>query len=61
MGRSGHRINHDWRLLTLELVDGADASPLDSVLQLEHLGVVGRNDQDVVEPNRAFDAVAVDP
>ena len=45
--RRGQRIDHDRRLLPLELVDGADARARNALLQLKNLGVVRRDDQDV--------------
>jgi hypothetical protein len=47
MARSGHRINHHRRFLTLKFVDGSNPSARQSGLQLEDLGVVRRDDEDV--------------
>jgi hypothetical protein len=47
MARSGHRINHHRRFLTLKFVDGSNPSARQPALQLEDLGVVWCDDEDV--------------
>jgi hypothetical protein len=49
IARSGHRINHQWRFLTLEFVNGSNPSARQSGLQFEDLGIVWRDDEDVGE------------
>lgn len=61
MAGSRHRISHDRRLPSLKVIDGTDADAGNTFLQLEHLRVVGRNDQDFLQPDRRLDAIAVQP
>lgn len=56
-----HRIDHDRCLPSLKLVHGPDASTWNTLLKLEYLGVVGRNDKYFFQPYRRLDALAVDP
>ena len=58
---SRHRINDDWRLLTLKLVDSTDPGTGNALLKLEDLRVVRSDDQDIAESNKGFDAVSIDP
>jgi hypothetical protein len=46
MARCRHRIDGDRCFLPLKLIDGADAGLRQTLLYLEHLGVVGRDDED---------------
>jgi hypothetical protein len=61
VARRGHGKDHDRRFLALELVHRANACPRQTVLQLEHLRVVGRDDQNIVQGDGAFLAVTIDP
>jgi hypothetical protein len=56
-----HRIDHDRCLPSLKFVLGSDTGAGDAFLKLEHLRVIGRNDQDVLQPVPRFNAVAVNP
>lgn len=60
MTRRCHRIDHDRRFASLELIDGPDAGARDALLKLENLRVVGRDDEYVLEADRRLDARAVD-
>ena len=61
-GRGGHRVDHDRRLLSLELVDrahpraGRQRSPQDRDVR-----VVGGHDRDVVKRQPFLDTLPVDP
>jgi hypothetical protein len=49
MAGGGHRINYHRRFLTLKFVDSSNPSARQSGLQLEDLGIVRRDDEDVGE------------
>jgi hypothetical protein len=61
LARCRHRINDDRRFLPLKLIDGPYPSAGQPFLKLEDLSVVGRDDQDIIESDRLFDASAIDP
>ena len=54
MARGGHRINYHRRFLTLKFVDGSNPRARQSGLQLEDLGIVWRDDEDVGESYARF-------
>ena len=60
-GRGCHGVDDDGRLLALELVDGSDPRPVDALGDLQHLGVVWRDDEDFVERHGFGPAVAIRP
>ena len=55
------RIDHDGSCLPLELVDSADPSAGNSLLQLEDLRIVRGDDEDIVETNRSHYVFLVSP
>ena len=55
------RIDHDGGFLPLELVDSADPSAGNSLLQLEDLCIVRGDDEDVVETDRSHYVFPVSP
>jgi hypothetical protein len=58
--RGGHREEGDLGLLTLKLVDGADANTgREAVLEAAGLGVVGGEDEDVLGPEGMDGALRV--
>jgi hypothetical protein len=56
-----HRMDHDWRLLSLKLIDGTDARAWQSLLKLEDLRIVGSDDQNVLQPDDGLLPRAVNP
>ena len=60
--RRGHRVDRDCAFAALELVDGADAhAGGKSRLDRGNVRVVRRDDDDLVERERARDSVVVGP
>lgn len=49
MAGGRQRIDCNWRLLPLELVDGSNPRTRQELLNGLHLRIVGRDDQDVLE------------
>ena len=61
MTRCRYRIDRNGRFLTLKLVDRADASSRDPPSNFKYLGVVGSDDQYVVQRDGPLPTIPVDP
>jgi len=59
--RGRHRIDHNRSLLALKLVNCANSPTRYSLLKLEDLRVVRRNDQNVFKRNLSFNALSINP
>jgi hypothetical protein len=61
MAGGGHRIDDDRGFLSLEFIDRANPPTRNSLLKLKDLGIVGSDDQDIIESDGRFCAVAIGP
>jgi hypothetical protein len=59
--RGRHGINHDRRLLSLELMDRPDPGSWYSILEIEHLRIVRRDDQNILQSNGSLHSLPIHP